>query len=505
MARINYRPGFFRRPHVTDWVSFLVAAAFGLISIALLFGVGEVEKPYLALAPFIGLGVTLLLWRFPLLSVFGLMVAATLFEFVGEGDARLFTIQLGFWSNLSKRGISGGIFSPAEILLVAGLVIWFLRGLFSQTLEFRWSPLLRTYGLYLGVVIVGYVYGILNGGDARIGLYEIRPLVYVVPMFFLAINLLRTKRHIETLGWIIILGTGIKGIQGSWAYLVTFGRNFEGNSLLDHDEAVFFPAYYVFLILMFVFGGDPRQKRVALYLLPWVIVADFANKRRSSTGALLVGLVVLLFILFTILQRYRLHVLRGSIIALVLISIYSAAFWNSNSRFAQPLRAIRSQIAPDSRDASSDLYRVQENENLMYGIRQNPILGIGYGIRMQNVSGMVDLSNVTDLLFYMPHNSILWIWWRLGLSGFVLFWTAMGAAIIRNCFLARSATDPYVRRWAIFAVIVVIMSLLMGWWDLGVLRYRIVAYCWIVLAAAEVLQGMAQGSAAPHAAKGVHA
>ncbi len=65
----------------------------------------------------------------------------------------------------------------------------------------------------------------------------------------------------------------------------------------------------------------------------------------------------------------------------------------------------------------------------------------------------------------------------------------MGLAIVRNCFLARAATDPYLRRWAVFAAMVMIMRLLIGWWDQGLFMYRLAIYVWIVMAVPEILGG----------------
>ena len=499
IERAQSWPGLFRRPTFTDWFTFVIAAGVSLFGLGLMSL--SLEQPYVAILPFIALMCAVALWKYPSLSLFTLFAMATLAEHVREGTDP-FTANTGFWLNLSSQGVSGIPVSPAELLMIAGMIIWCLRGLFSQTLKIHRSELFRSYGWYLLAVIAGFIHGTAGGSDWRISLWEIRTQFYGLAMFFLAANLLRSRRHIEVLGWIIIIGTGLKGLQGTLLYLISYGGQFTGNSLLDHDEAFFFPVYYIFVLLLFVFGGSRRQKQIGLVLLPAVMTADFANNRRGSTAILVIGLIVLWFMLFTIMKEHRVRILRWGLVALVLFSLYARVYWNSSSALAQPIQALKSQIAPTERDKRSDLYRQQEDQNLMFAISQHPIFGRGYGIPMENVAGMVNIEKIAPFILYMPHNSIMWVWWRLGLGGAILFWLALGLAIVRNCFLARTATDPYLRRWAIFATITIIMSLLMGWWDLGLFRYRVIVAAWTILAVPEVLERIGSESGAAQTSGG---
>jgi len=448
-----------------------------------------VDKPFVALLPFLTLAFATLFWRKPVVTVFVLFGSTVLIEGFKSRFPDASTDLIPFWRNFSSSGIAPVPFSPAELFIVVGVTVWFVRGLFSQNLKVHGGPVLRSYSWYLLIVIVAFLNGAVTGGDLRIALWEVRLPVYSAAVFFLAINLLQSRRHIEALGWIIILGSGLKGLQGTWRYFVTLGRNvWTSNNILEHEEALFFPAYSLFLLLMFILGGSQRQKRVALLLLPFVLIADFANKRRASTASLMVALVVLVFILLTVMVEHRRRILQGMLVALILVCVYAGVYWNSGSRLAQPIRAVKSQIWPSSRDESSDLYRELEDRNLRMQISQNPIVGRGYGIEMPLLPGMWDARKIAPFILYMPHNSVLWVWWRTGLIGFAVFWMAVGVAIIRNCFLARTTTDPYIQRWATFAVLVTVMWSVLGSLDQGLLLYREVVYVWIVLAVPEVLR-----------------
>jgi O-antigen ligase len=320
-----------------------------------------------------------------------------------------------------------------------------------------------------------------------VALWEVRAPLLLGAVLLLALNLLRTRRHIDVLGWLIIIGSGLKGIQGTWRYVVTLNRTITYNNLLEHEEALFFPAFYLFLLLLFIFGGNRWQKRAGVCFLPFVLLADFANQRRASTAALVLALVALAVIVFVVLRERRRHIVGVMLLAAVMLAGYAGVYWNSGSRLAQPIRAIKSQFMPNSRDESSNLYRELENRGLMWQIKSSPVLGQGYGHEMPLVAGMWDGRDVSPFMLYMPHNSILWVWWRTGIAGFTCFWLTIGVAIARNCQLARATNDPYLRRWAIFAVLVTTMWMLLGFLDQGVLLSREVVYVAVVLTVPEVL------------------
>lgn len=500
----SYRPGSLRRTHVTDWLSGMIAIGVGVGALGLM---AMLQQPVLGLAVFLGLGFVVLLWQRPVVIVFLLFFSTTAIELFEVPFPDAFTEYIPIWRNLSTIGIAPIPVNPAELLMIAGVGIWLLRGLFERTLRLEESPLLRHYALYLGMVVFALVHGVAVGGNVTIALWEVRAPMYAGITLFLALNLIRTKQQLNVLSWLIIVGTGFKSVQGTWRYLVTYGRRYDGmlrNSLLEHDEAFFFPAYYIFVLLLLLFDGSRRQKQVALLLLPCVMLADLANKRRASTANLVICLLVLMVILFKILVQHRWRIVQIAALGAVLVAAYLGIFWNSNAAIAQPARAIRSNFEPDERDESSDYYRDLENEGLMIAIRNHLVLGQGYGLEMPLVPGMADLRELAPFMLYMPHNSILWVWWRTGTIGFVLFWAMIGSAIIQNCLLARTSTDPAIRRWSVFAVALVVMHLLMAWLDVGLFSYRQIVYIWVVLAVPDILIRLAERPAVLPVKIGAH-
>jgi hypothetical protein len=501
----------------TDWLSFALALAFGLLSFCVLgvsldlpalvwdcvVGTGALPLcgtattsilPLVALLPGIALAFGIVLWRRPVITVWIVFFSATLIESGLPSFSDASTEQIPFWRNLSTSGLAPLPFSPAELLLVFTALAWLAREHLIQTLRVRGSVVLRIYGCYLLMVLVGLVLGTATGGNLNVALWEIRVPIATALIMVLALNLLRSQRQIEVLGWLLLIGSGLKGVQGTWRYVVTLGRNINYNSLLEHEEALFFPAFYLYLLLLFVFHGPRWQKRIGILFLPFVMLADFANQRRASTAGFVIALIALVCILVVILVEQRKRVFIYVLVTLVLLTGYSSVYWNSGSRLAQPIRAIKSQFIPNSRDEGSNYYRELETRALTWQIRANPFMGRGYGFELPLLEGMWDARDIAPFMLYMPHNSVLWVWWRTGILGFGFFWLAVGVAIMRSCMLARATTDPFVRRWAIFAVLVTLMWLILGCLDQGLLLWREVAYVWIVLAVPEVLRRLASST-----------
>jgi hypothetical protein len=147
---------------------------------------------------------------------------------------------------------------------------------------------------------------------------------------------------------------------------------------------------------------------------------------------------VLAVVAVKVLPWRRLLVLRIGAVVSILLAVYIPAYWNKSGGLAQPARAIRSIIAPSTRDASSDLYRVQEDLNLKVNIRDGGLLGRGFGVPIEYPVEIADISDIDPLIAYIPHNGVLYVLMRMGVVGGIALWVLVGAAIIRACRLAGS-------------------------------------------------------------------
>jgi O-antigen ligase len=146
------------------------------------------------------------------------------------------------------------------------------------------------------------------------------------------------------------------------------------------------------------------------------------------------------------------------------ILAYVAIGWNSNSRIFAPIQLYRS--VGDGQVNSSTLYRDLENFNLLDTLRENAIVGTGFGHEFNTPVTMPDISFFKEWR-YMPHNSMLGLWCFTGWLGFTSIWLALAVGVL---FAARSyhwARMPDERTAAFTALAVILIYSVQCWGDIG--------------------------------------
>jgi O-antigen ligase len=113
---------------------------------------------------------------------------------------------------------------------------------------------------------------------------------------------------------------------------------------------------------------------------------------------------------------------------------YVLATWNATGAAGLPAQAVKSVLFPDdlsSADASSNLYRELEAINIWYTIRSAPEVGLGFGHEFLQIVPLPDIS-FFEFWEFIPHNSVLWIWIKLGFLGFVSMLFLFARAVQRG-------------------------------------------------------------------------
>jgi hypothetical protein len=227
-----------------------------------------------------------------------------------------------------------------------------------------------------------------------------------------------------------------------------------------------------------------------------VILANLFNDRRAAWLLLGAGLVVLAAIGYECLPSRR-QAIRRTVLVLCAISVvYFPLYWNKDGALAQPARAIHSEISPDARDASSDLYRVQEDANLKLNIKQGGLLGKGFGVPIDYALPIVNISDIDPEIAYVPHNGVLYILMRMGILGAIAMWALLGTAIVTGCRLARSADREIAVVGALVACSLVAYAL-EGAIDQGFFFYRIAFVTGALLGLAEAARRLQRPAVRP--------
>ena len=416
------------------------------------------------------------LWRRPARGLYVLFAAAVIQEtqFSGVSFADDLGAYTPFFQDVATWTHSQNIpFSVAEVWMVLTLLFWLLKGVAAHKLDFRRGTLLRPLGLYMAMVLVGELHGLSGGGDFRLSLWEVRGQVYLLVAYLLTCQLIRSRRQVDLLMRLLLLGAGLKGIQGTVRYLVGLQGHLGGvEAIFPHEQSFFFNAFFCQTAILFLYGGSGRLKRVSLALLPFVALADLANQRRAAILALGVALVLIMALTALAYPPRR----RAMIAALLVLGAASIPYYLTDrykgGLIAQPARALSSIYEPSPRDLSSNTYRVNEDANLLFTMRTSPVIGYGFGKTFLTPYPLADISGSYGFWNLLPHNSILWIWMRIGSVGYLLFWLLIAGALAQAGQLLRRIHDPPAKGVALLILVLIVQDVIVSYLDLQWVNYR---------------------------------
>jgi O-antigen ligase len=322
------------------------------------------------------------------------------------------------------------IISPLELYIALTAIAWAARGGWHER-GFRTGPLFWPALTFTAALVVGLAYGIGTGGDLRIALWEARAVFYLLPLMLLTSNLVETPAQARTLLWVALAAVCIKGVIGSLYYLVILRGDLNGvESIAEHGAAIHLNAVLAASLGVLLYATSRPSKILLPLMVPFVVLGYIAMQRRAAFVSLAVAFVLMLAVLYR--QRRRLF-WKVAPAFLLLGGGYVAAAWNSQNTLAIPAQAIKSAIVsqqPSERDQSSNDYRLLENQNIAATIRQHPLMGVGFGQKSLMAVPLPDLSRYFEWWEYITHNSVLWIWMKAGLVGYVAMLVLIGLAIV---------------------------------------------------------------------------
>ncbi len=332
---------------------------------------------------------------------------------------------------------------PVELLLLAVALVWLInRRLTPGAPPIVYGALWRPLLVFSVAMVVGMGWGLANGGDLRVAVFEITPLAYIPLIYLVATNLFTTIGHYQRLLAGIVAALSIEAIHGLFV-LSSIRENIPADaSPVEHTAVLHMNILLLLLVATVWFGSKHPAKWVVLFLVAIPTTVLFIDaQRRAGVVAMIIGGLLLTVVLFT--RNRRLFYLLVPAI-LVVTAVYVAAFWNSEGAAGFPAQAIKTVLQPDAsteKDASSDLYREIENFNLNVTVRSNPVLGIGFGRPFLQPIRLPDIS-FFEFAPYIPHNSVLWIWTKVGFIGFVSFLYSIAVGTAAGVRAAIRERDP---------------------------------------------------------------
>ncbi len=441
-------------------VTLILAAAAGVLA--------QGSAPFLALL-FPVMLVPALVWLRPRSVLYLLFAAAVVIEQfayeVAPDRAGAVTSQIPLFHGILPAGTN-----PAELLLLMGMVV-----VLMQAVQRREPWLYRTtvQRLMLGVtgfVVLYLMVGLARGGNLTMALWEVRPFFYLLGTYLLAAALITRFSEVRPLLWIMVVGSGVKAVYGLTIFMSVRHMDPRPEAVLAHEESFFLGVYIIATAAMWLFRFRDPLRLVATLLLPLVLLCDMVNSRRTAWLILISGLLVVMVIALVQRREQRKTVAVVMVVSAVAAAVYFPLFWNKDGTLAQPARAVRSAVAPDERDRGSNDYRDIENFNLQFYIGMDHSTGHGFGRPIQYF-GLVDLLEISPMLAYVPHNGVLYVWWRMGFFGVTVFAVMVGQGVISGARLA-AARRPEVAMMGAFTAAAIFGYVAMGGTDMGFFWFR---------------------------------
>lgn len=356
-------------------------------------------------------------------------------------------------------------FSPQELTIVWTLVVWFVRAAAERRLRIHVGPLFWPAAVFLVFNAIGLVYGLANGGNRVIALWEVRAIFYLPLLLLLASNLIENRAQLNTLFWIATVALFAKGVAGVWYVHDVLKWDLTGvERIAEHAMSIHFNFFFVLLIAAWLYRDSTARRFSMVLMAPFVLFSLVANFRRA--GFITLGIAIGLIVLLLYIENRRLFYLIAPTSA-VAMAVYLVVFWNNQGPLGILARAVRSVIGqPSARDAASNIYRDMENINIMFTIRQAPLTGVGFGHKFYMVVPMPDIS-FFEWWEYITHNSIMWVWMKIGVIGFYAFILLLALTMLYGARMVRLMPRGQLRVFALTATLYIFTHFVYAYVDMS--------------------------------------
>ncbi|MCH8494535.1 MAG: hypothetical protein LAT57_02745 [Balneolales bacterium] len=414
-------------------------------------------------------------------SLYLFVFTVLLFEQFAIPGFPTITREIYFFNNLKEISyvpfFNAGVVSPFEIHVLFITFGLFLHITMRRSFALKPITVWASFLFFFACFVLAFLNGIRGGGDFLVALWEIRALFYFCLMYLIVPQILNTKKQLNILIWVLIVGITIKALQGVYRF-VDMGFTTGGFAVLtNHEDPVFIVTLFALLIGFLIFKTGDKQKMFLLISLIFLIVGFYVAQRRATYGSLIVVISAVIILLPTIKRN---QFLKYFLPVLALLFVYGFVFWNDvSSSVGRPAQMIKSAfVEPDHRtnfsDYSSNLYRDNENYNLAQTVVNNTAIGTGFGKRYDQPIPLIDIR--FTLRDYIPHNQIYWVIAKMGAIGFFAFWFFFNSFVAKGTQVFTRLEDPYLKAVTLFILIAVINQMVVSFFDLQLTYYRTMIY-----------------------------
>ncbi len=315
----------------------------------------------------------------------------------------------------------------------------------------------------------GAMTGVLRGNTLSLAFSQLHfiPMipVWMVIGYYLGTRPIELIRAARILFWVCIW----RSLYAIYVFLFVYsGTMGTREFLIDHASSSFLAVGLGYAALQ---GFTNRHRwnvllfySLAVFLMLWPYLLN--DRRTSFVGLLAVG--VLLPLILPLGFRLRLRLAWRWAMVFGLLALFAKA------TLSQDAGSIGGALRSLGTEQFEQLdYRQIENYNLMIGVIETPLLGLGFGRRFPQAVPLADISFSFELFDAIPHNTMLFMWTfagPLGIAALVTASTFIMTIISRVGIQARTRRELMLAMLGLIALLQWIMYVS---FDMGLLESRI--------------------------------
>lgn len=257
------------------------------------------------------------------------------------------------------------------------------------------------------------------------GVWQIHRVMYLPAVFLLCQAAFRGPQDYVAVGKVVLWAGVLRSLQAMYVRAVVpdpldpaFPELKLEYATTHHDSLLFGAATVVLVAMVWMRVGGKTTRLVAL-AGPILIGGMLANDRRLVWIDIAVAVAAIYAV--TEQNAFKRRLQRLAIVLVPIVAAYVVVGWQSDGGVFKPVQMIRSAL--DSSSDGSTAWRDLENFNLVFTIRQHPLVGTGYGHGFWEVWPLPKVDYALER--FNPHNSILGLWCYggyVGYTGITLLW-----------------------------------------------------------------------------------
>ncbi len=367
----------------------------------------------------------------------------------------------------TQTGISILAFSAQELIYLALLTLMCIRVLRGRRLDsVGRSPSANVLFVALAVSLCTVasleIWGLVTGGNFKATLFQIRSVLWL-PLWAMLLSFsFRDSRDFRVLGLTITFAAVLKVAVG--LYFVSKDAWDVGIApayMTSHEDSVLYVSLIVIWIAAWLHEGSWQRLLGATAIVSWMVMAVVVNDRRLAY----VNLAGSLLAYYPLLGgRTKRKIKLGLILAAPLLAVYLFLARTHSEGIFGPgsvLMGIAKTADPSTQ------WRVLENQNLIYTIRENRLFGAGFGKEWLEVIKLPDVSIAFKEYRLIGHNSVLWLLGVAGTLGFALIWMPIVVCVYLATRSYHFAATPRQRTAAVAVVVITVCYVSQAWGDIG--------------------------------------